>query len=284
MSRLFEFAKSAARRFLQGRSTLKVSSTPAPSPPGNMKSRPGPPPIHRPPTGPPQPSPQELRDIQQVEEVYSEIQLLGRDRGHSDDMQAVMDQMRRVSSSNVYGYFFELESATSGILYVTFLGDRGKGARTNSPGSTYAYYDVPAIKIQQFQAASESSAGGAVWDYLRVRQSHWEHQHRYRLIQVAGDYVPRKASQTGFQSRTLAPVGQPKIANSVWAALSRLEHSKDPQVREYGARMKRELLASQSFRRSTLAPRTTTKGRQILASRSALPSRGTPNRGAPNRG
>ena len=316
MAKLFDLAKAAWRRITQRRSTLPpggMKSTPGAPPiqpgprqyPANVP-RPGapsqpspPPPVGGPPVQPPTappvqppvqppsapigPSPQDLRDIEKVEEVYSEIQLLGRDRGHSDDMQAVMDQMRRVASSNVYGYFFELEGGysqrtgkhagkTAGILYVTFLGQLAGGARSNGPGSTYAYYDVPVSKFEEFQSASESSAGKAVWDYLRVRGTSWEHQHRYRLVQVAGDYIPRKATRAGFQTRRLIPPGQPKIPNAVWAALSRLEASKDPKVREYGARMRRELLQQQNFRRSTLAPRT------------FLPNRGTPNRGRPNRG
>ena len=124
MSKLFELAKRVARRVLQPRSTLKVPPPPAPIPPGGMKSLQGAPPIVQrtlPPGGlksrpgaPPiisrpnesapkrnEPTPQEERDIKEVQETFDDIQLLGRDRGHSDEMQAVMDGMRRVSSSNV---------------------------------------------------------------------------------------------------------------------------------------------------------------------------------------
>lgn len=226
----------------------------------------------QPPRGTIQPTAQEARDIQEVEEVYTEVQLFGRDRGFSDDMEAVMQGMRRVSSSNVFGYFFELERPGSGLLYVTFLGQTVSGARTSSAGATYVYFDVPTSKFDEFQRASESSAGGAVWDYLRVRGSSWEHQHRYRLVQTAGDYIPRKATRGGFKTRQLAQPGQPKIPNSTWAAISRLEKSEDSTIKEYAGRMKQRLLQNSGFRRST------------LPARGWSPNRGTPNRGRPNRG
>jgi hypothetical protein len=284
MSSLFSRAKDAFRRIFQRRTTSRNE------PPGGARSLPGPPPVQRrrdPPfTGQPSmpgappvnlppivqaPTSQELQDIREVEQVYTELQLFGRDRGFSDDMGAVMERMRRVSSSNVYGYYFELEKSQSGILYVTFLGQNRDGSRTDTPGTTYAYFDVPRSKFDQFQQASESSAGRAVWDYLRVRGSQWEHQHRYRLVQAHGDYIPRKVTRFGFKTRQLAPTGQPKIPNSVWSAISRLSSSDDPKIRNYAGEMKRYLLAKNQFRRSTLPPR-------------SFVSRGTPNRGTPNRG
>lgn len=305
MNKLFELARNAFRRVLQRRSGTQNIRPKPPLPPGNLKSRTGAPPIETapklamPPRKPTGPASSDLRDIAEVEAVYTELQLYGRDRGHSDQMQSVMDGMRRVTSSNVYGYFFELEKPGKGLLYVTFLGQSAQGARTASPGATYVYYDVPTSKFDLFQRASDSSAGAAVWDYLRQRGSSWEHQHRYRLIQTAGDYVPRKAwgkvdaqgnEQRGFRTRHLAPVGQVKIPNSIWSAISRLEHSADPKVRDYAGRMKRDLLATNQIRASTLAPRSTLAGRATLAGRtslagrSSLPNRGTPSRGAPNRG
>jgi len=251
-------------------------------PPSQPANPPRPQPARPQPVQPPAAKQQESRDIQEVQETYDKIQLLGRDRGASDDMQAVMDGMRRVSSSNVYGYFFEIESgynyqragssSQKGLLYVTFLGQTTGGTRTDSPGTTYVYYDVPTAKFDEFQRASEASAGKAVWDYLRVRGTVWDHQHRYKLVQAHGEYVPRKATKLGFKTRQLAPAGQPKISNSTWSAISRLERSPNPQVKQYAAQMKRALLAEQNFKRSTLAPR------------SFLPNRAAPNRGKPNRG
>ncbi len=306
-------AVAAVRNILQRRNSLPKSGPPAPplvappivprQPPASPRSGPpvppgpliAPPIVPRPSATPPgsptrnpvppaatprdaiQPTSQEVRDIQEVQEVYTEVQLYGRDRGYTDEMQSVMAAMRRVGSSNVYGYFFELEKPGSGLLYVTFLGQTAGGKRSSAPGSTYAYFDVPTTKFEEFQRASDSSAGGAVWDYLRVRGSMWEHQHRYRLVQTAGDYVPRKATKGGFKTRQLAQAGQPKIPNSTWSAISRLEKSKDAKIRVYAGRMKQLLLQSNGFRRSTLAPRS-------FISNGGKPNTGSPNRGRPNRG
>ena len=137
---------------------------------------------------------------------YGDIKLLGRDASYDpEDWKVVMDQMRRTpGSSNVYGYYFEFESRTHGILYVTFLANY-RGVTTEGPGPTYAYYGVTARKYHEFARATDDSAGGAVWDYLRVRGSTWEHQHNYRLIQVTGDYIPRKVTRRGFRTRYLPP-------------------------------------------------------------------------------
>lgn len=156
------------------------------------------------------------------EDPYDDIQLLGRDRAYDDSLVHVMDRMRIVQSSNVYGYYYEVETTPQrgGILYVTFSG--GEGEDRSGPGATYAYYDVPLEKYRRFQNASALSAGNAVWDYLRIRGTIWNHQHRYRLIQVSGDYIPRKATRLGFKPRHLPALG----------------------------------VGRRSFRRSTLAPRT----------------------------
>lgn len=159
-------------------------------PPGDMTSRPGAPPVVPPP------------------EEFDQIQLLGRDAGYDQaDFDAVMHGMRLVSSSNVYGYFFEREQRNMGILYVTFLETLPNGKRGTSPGPTYAYYNVPVRKAIQFQKASEESAGHAVWDYLRVRGSVFAHQHMYRLVHVSGEYVPRKATALGYKARAVPNLG-----------------------------------------------------------------------------
>lgn len=186
--------------------------------------------------------------------------MLGRDASYDrDQLEYINSRMTVVSSSNVYAYGFEQESASMGILYVTFLDyDPNAKQKTNGPGSTYAYYNFPLLKYKQFQQMAASTAGGAVWDYCRVRHSVYEHQHTYRLIQVHGEYVPRKATRKGFQSRSV-PV---------------------PGIGERG------------FVRSTLAPRSFgKKGQPTIARRqlpnrnyAALPNRAAPNRGEPNRG
>jgi hypothetical protein len=288
MAGLFGLAKNALRRILGRRSVIRATpvtrleslvkaelADPTPPPVANDdgRSRLGPPVpiVSAPQTAPTQ---RELNDVRQVQETYDDIQQLGRDQGHDEGgIDSVMAKMRQVSSSNVWGYYFELESSKSGLLYVTFLAEAPSGGkRPSSAGPTYVYFDVPTSKFEQFQAASESSAGRAVWDYLRVRGTSWQHQHRYRLAQVQGDYIPRKATRLGFQNRQLLDPSGKKIPNATWAAISRLERSKLRKIREYANKMKQLLLNEQGIRRSTLPPRT------------FLPNRGTPNRGRPNRG
>jgi hypothetical protein len=230
-------------------------------------------------------SPAEQRDIKQVQEAYNEIELLGRDRSY-DDPEAVnrlMEKMRQVSSSNVWGYYFELEgSQHAGLLYVTFLADAPPGGkRPQSPGSTYVYFDVPTKKYHEFARASDSSAGKAVWDYLRVRGTVWQHQHRYKFVQNQGEYVPRKVTSTGFRTRHQSNPFASRIPNETWSALSRLEKSKNPAVADYGRKMRRDLLQKAGHRRSTLAPRTFLK--KSIEPQTLL-NQGKPNRGGPNRG
>ncbi|QDV26344.1 KTSC domain-containing protein [Aureliella helgolandensis] len=184
---------------------------------------------------------------------FDDIQLLGRDAGYDqEEFQRLEPKMRRVSSSNVFSYAFEMETARQGILYVTFLDYTpkdagGDGSKKNSPGSTYAYYDFPLAKFKQFEAMAASTAGGAVWDYCRVRHSGFEHQHSYRLVQSAGDYIPRKATAGGWKARSVPTLG----------------------------------IGKRSARRSTLKPRTMHFRAQA---NNGAPNRGAPNRGNPNRG
>lgn len=139
-----------------------------------------------------------------------------------------MTKMRLVNSSNVWGYFYELEGdprrPQSGILYVTSRAEAPKGGeRPHSAGPTYAYYDIPLRKYKQFERASDSSAGKAVRDYFRVRGTMWNHQHRYRFIQSTGDYIPRKATKRGLRVRRSQNSHATKIPNSVWSSNQSLE-------------------------------------------------------------
>ncbi len=143
---------------------------------------------------------------------FDDIQLLGRDASYDKpEWEEMKSSMRLVESSNVYSYGYQHESPTMGILYVTFLNwvprsFGGDGSRSG-PGPTYGYYDFPVAKFKAFEAMAASSAGGAVWDFCRVRHSVFEHQHTYRLIQSGGDYVPRKATAKGFKARMPANIG-----------------------------------------------------------------------------
>ena len=185
-----------------------------------------------------------------------DFRLLGRDASYDPaDWQVVMDSLRLTpGSSNVYGYYFEFESRTRGILYVTFLGQNSDGTRSGA-GATYGYYDVPGQTYHQFQNAAASSAGGAVWDYLRVRGTQWAHQHNYRLIQVSGDYIPRKATQRGYRTRNLPT----------------LNTNREPAVNARGREIGRL-----EYRRSTLPER--------IRPIDGRPNRGRPDRGEPDRG
>ena len=146
---------------------------------------------------------------------YDDIQLLGRGAFYYEDdiTELVSREHRTPGSSNVYSYMWEHETPKIGILYVTFKAwwPEMKG-RSDSPGPTYAYYDVPTRVYQQFRTAAADSAGGAVWDYLRQRGSVHGHQYQYRivagtLVQDGGVYVPRKATRAGFKSRAVTNVG-----------------------------------------------------------------------------
>ena len=204
----------------------------------------------------------------QKDDDEQEIELLGRDASYHDrDFQRVIEnEVRVVKSSNVYSYYFEQENANSGILFVTFLfWEPGvKADEREGPGLTYAYYDFPNAKYQSFNIAASDSAGKAVWDFCRERGTVHGHQHRYRLIQSSGDYVPRKATAKGFAERTLVSPG-----------LS--PNARRETFRRSEARANHP--AQQFFKRNTLAP---TKFAGVI--RRGTPNRGEPNRGEPNRG
>lgn len=212
----------------------------------------GAPPIQRPPRPP-------TGNAPSGDDDYDDIEIFGRDiTSEPDGPEQIQYNLRLVSSSNVYGYWFMPETASMGILYVTFLeyvpvSAGGTGDRGNGPGATYGYYDFPLAKYRQFEAMAASSAGGAVWDYCRVRHSASEHQHTYRLVSTAGEYVPRKATADGFKTRAVANPG----------------------------------MGPRGFRRSQLDPqREMQRNRQLPQRRFAngQPNRGRPNRGEPNRG
>lgn len=145
---------------------------------------------------------------------YDRIQLLGRDAFYyQPDVEALVAREHLTpGSSNVYSYVFERESVRTGILYVTFKAWSPGRGKSNGAGPTYVYYDIPLAVYQSFRATAAESAGGAVWDYLRVRGSVSDHQYDYRivagtLVQGSGTYVPRKATRLGFKNRAVPNVG-----------------------------------------------------------------------------
>lgn len=204
------------------------------------------------------------------DELYDDVQLLGRDASYApEEWQALQAKMRLVDSSNVYAYAYMPETNRSGTLYVQFLdwtpAKLGGSGERSGPGPTYAYYDVPLARYKDFEGMAASTAGGAVWEYLRVRGSMFEHQYNYRLVQVSGDYVPRKASAGGYKARNTAGMGVGVRRQKGEAARLQLPP---------------EAIA---FRR-VIEPRKRTFDRGKLEDGRRPPNRGEPNRGRPNRG
>jgi len=115
-------------------------------------------------------------------------------------------------STNLFSFFWVPDEkrgrGSNGTLFVTFKTWRpGMQDRINSPGAMYAYSNVPASKYEEFQSMAEATAGGAVWEYLRVRGSAFGHQHAYRMVHGSmipggGEYVPRHATKKGLRRRT----------------------------------------------------------------------------------
>lgn len=150
-----------------------------------------------------------------------EIQVLGRaDINSWTDQQIRESQQGEIftpQSSNVYSYFWvsnapmgrSATGGTNGTLFVTFKAwHPGQKGRPNMAGPCYAYSNVNLREYQGFSREADSSAGGAVWDYLRVRGTRHGHQHPYRLvagvqIPEGGEYVPRQVTAGGFRRRML---------------------------------------------------------------------------------
>lgn len=95
-------------------------------------------------------------------------------------------------SSNVHSFAYEYapEGRSAGNVLVRFLG--GDSKQRSGPGPLYRYKDVPRAVFVALKMAS--SAGGAVWDELRVRGTVAGHQFAYDLIGAGPDgYIPRQA-------------------------------------------------------------------------------------------
>ncbi|MGE4105192.1 MAG: hypothetical protein AB7E74_24790, partial [Pirellulales bacterium] len=164
--------------------------------------------------------------------------------------------LERVTSSNVWAIGYNAASRT---LYVQYKAPtlragaiktkrvktkRGKKrvrrtgtlgstvvGRAEAPGPIYAYYDVPpAVARKVIADAKSSSAGEAVWDYLRIRGTIHGHRYDYRLSSVGSEaivvddrnravdrihYVPRKAADLGkFQQRTIEVGRNPRTGRA----------------------------------------------------------------------
>ena len=159
----------------------------------------------------------------------------------TDDPLVTGEQILVERSTNVYGFSYDL---ANGTLYIQFLG--GRGDQRKGPGATYAYSSVPPAIFQRMRRAA--SKGNFIWDHIRVRGTVTGHRFDYRLHDIAGGYVPRKA--------TLLAGGEE------WYI--RREFRKAGKVYRSG-------LADQFVQR-------------IGQPNRGGPNRGRPNRGAPNRG
>lgn len=219
------------------------------------------------------PPPRQTNFDSETDEGFDAVEMLGRDASYDHELwnNVQQSEIRVVQSSNVYSYAWEAYGISDwrGTLFVTFLNwsPGMKQAERDGPGATYAYSDFPKSKFDAFNEASSESAGRAVWDFCRIRGTQHGHQHQYRLVSMSGEYVPRKATATGYKRRTLI---QPGISPTKRKTLSRIA------VGFNNAKNMNELEDSQmprTFRRSTLPD--VTFGR---------PNRGEPDRGRPNRG
>lgn len=112
-----------------------------------------------------------------------------------------------VKSSNVYSIAFEFVNGTSlGNLIVTFLG--GDSKNRHGAGASYRYKGITHFQFEDFLTAA--SAGGWVWDHLRLRGSVVGHQVDFEIVSKGNlASVPRasqiKRGQVGsfFSPRTL---------------------------------------------------------------------------------
>lgn len=159
-----------------------------------------------------------------------------------EEESAWSDEFLCPTSSNVYSFQqHQVPGAKTATLYVTFRAAVFKGgsfesgtvthkgrtsgrqlkgtggvhatgwARPFSPGARYAYYNTPPDLFQKMK--DSYSRGKFVWDKLRVRGTIHGHQYAYSLVSAqvlpgaGGAYVPRRATKSGFKTRTLAEAG-----------------------------------------------------------------------------
>lgn len=98
-----------------------------------------------------------------------------------------------VESSNVHSAAYDYRDAT---LFVRFHAKKWDKEVQDyvpaGPGPIYAYsYVPPQMFLDLLQAGSP---GSWVWDKLRIRGTVSGHRFDYRLVAIAGGYVPRKAT------------------------------------------------------------------------------------------
>lgn len=120
------------------------------------------------------------------------------------------------ASSNVHSFAYDMDAHR---LYIRFRDRAPPGeSRPNTPGSIYAYYNVP---IASFMGLFEAGSKGTwIWDNIRIRGTISGHRFDYSLVGIAGGYVPRKA--------TLTAQGESYIGRSVFSDRGRQLRSSRP--------------------------------------------------------
>lgn len=221
--------------------TVEKGGRIAPTAPGGRRPPPLPPtPGTRP---PPAPSPQQPPAPPQTR-FSTRTPELGRPPARGEEDPFGPEIHLTPQSSNVYSFsYYRRAGEATGTLFVRFkaqrlnadsvshgtgrLGGRRQlhgslgstvagGDRPNLPGVLYAYYRVPPGVYLRMQTAS--SKGKFVWDNLRVRGTIYGHKYAYAAVQgqvttdaltpgIRGTYIPRRATKSGFKTRSIADVG-----------------------------------------------------------------------------
>lgn len=155
-----------------------------------------------------------------------------------DDPMVTGEMIPVAGSSNVHSFGYDYGTGT---LRIRFLGrDRSSGKR-GGPGPMYEYSGVPPTLFERMRKAA--SKGRFIWDHIRIRGTVSGHRFDYRLADITGGYVPRKATLT---------------ANEEWYLQREFRR---------GGKSFRSSLPDQMVRRGT--------------PNRGTPNRGTPNRGRP---
>ena len=165
-------------------------------------------------------------------------------QGYPEEKPRFSDEFMTPTSSNVYSFQYFLRSGDrEGTLFVTFkassintgvlnrggprfqggkrqlhgvLGHTVGSKRSNAPGATYAYHRVPHQVFVDMKRAY--SKGKFVWEVLRDHEKgtpiDYSAGYKYSLVvgqlltgEYMGQYIPRKATNRGFVTRSLSDMG-----------------------------------------------------------------------------
>lgn len=165
-------------------------------------------------------------------------------QGYPEEQPRFSDEFMTPTSSNVYSFqFFMRAGDRQGTLFVTFkasslntgvmhkgsarfsggrkqlhgiLGHTVGSKRSNAPGATYAYHSVAHQVFVDMKRAY--SKGEFVWKVLRGHTKgtpiDYSAGYRYSLVvgqvltgELVGQYIPRKATNRGFVTRSLSDTG-----------------------------------------------------------------------------